>query len=114
MNSNILNLNILGKDNIVCVSLVNAIMCLNSIGEPNVPNELYLSFTLLNIIYIYKALLSVCFFFLSLFTCSFIALCGFTGFCALWRLALTEKEITEEKCGENLFMSLNVKTSVLF
>jgi hypothetical protein len=33
-----LNLNILGKDNIVCVSLINATMCLNSIGEPNVPN----------------------------------------------------------------------------
>ena len=29
-------LNILGKDNIVFVSLVNATMCLNSIGEPNV------------------------------------------------------------------------------
>jgi hypothetical protein len=29
-----LNLNILGKDNIVCVLLVNAIMCLNSIEEP--------------------------------------------------------------------------------
>ena len=38
LNSNTLNLNILGKDNIVCVSLVNAIMCLNSIEEPNVPN----------------------------------------------------------------------------
>jgi hypothetical protein len=33
-----LNLNILGKDNIVCVSLVNANMCLNSIGEPDVFN----------------------------------------------------------------------------
>ncbi len=33
-----LNLNILGKDNIVCVSLVNATMYLNLIGEPNVPN----------------------------------------------------------------------------
>ena len=28
----------LEKDNIVCVSLVNVIMCLNSIGKPNVPN----------------------------------------------------------------------------
>jgi hypothetical protein len=28
-----LNLNILGKDNIDCVSLVNATMCLNSIGN---------------------------------------------------------------------------------
>jgi hypothetical protein len=37
LNLNTLNLNILGKDNIVCVSLVNATMCLNSIGEPNVP-----------------------------------------------------------------------------
>ena len=36
MNSNILNLNILGKDNIVCISLVNATICLNSIEEPNV------------------------------------------------------------------------------
>ena len=36
MNSNILNLNILEKDNIVCVSLVNATMYLNSIGKPNV------------------------------------------------------------------------------
>ena len=33
-----LNLNILGKDNIICVSLVNAIMYLNSIGKFNVPN----------------------------------------------------------------------------
>jgi hypothetical protein len=33
-----LNLNILEKYNIVCVSLVNATMCLNSIGEPNVLN----------------------------------------------------------------------------
>jgi hypothetical protein len=32
-----LNLNIFGKDNIVCVSLVNAIMYLNLIGETNVP-----------------------------------------------------------------------------
>ncbi len=31
-----LNLNILGKDNIICVSLVNAIICLNSIGESNI------------------------------------------------------------------------------
>jgi hypothetical protein len=38
MNSNTLNLNILGKDNIVYVSLVNETMCLNSIGEPNVLN----------------------------------------------------------------------------
>ena len=68
----------------------------------------------LNIIYIYIKLFYQFVFSFSLFTCSFIALCGFTGFCALWRLALTEKEITEEKCGENLFMSLNVKTSVLF
>ena len=33
-----LNLNILGKDNIVCVLLVNATMYLNLIGEPNVCN----------------------------------------------------------------------------
>jgi hypothetical protein len=33
-----LNLNIFGKDNIVCVSLVNTTICLNSIREPNVPN----------------------------------------------------------------------------
>jgi hypothetical protein len=32
-----LNLIIFGKDNIICFSLDNAIMCLNSIGEPNVP-----------------------------------------------------------------------------
>jgi hypothetical protein len=32
------NLIILGKDDIVCVSLDNATMCLNSIREPNVPN----------------------------------------------------------------------------
>jgi hypothetical protein len=38
MNSNTLNLNILGKNNIICVSLVNATMCLNSIGESNIPN----------------------------------------------------------------------------
>jgi hypothetical protein len=31
-----LNLSILGKDNIVCVLLVNASMCLNSIGELNI------------------------------------------------------------------------------
>jgi hypothetical protein len=31
-----LNLNIFGKDNIICVSLVNVTMCLNSIGEFNV------------------------------------------------------------------------------
>ena len=36
--NSILNLNILGKDNIVCISLVNATMCLNLIGELNVPN----------------------------------------------------------------------------
>ena len=36
LNSNTLNLNIFKKDNIVCVSLVNATMCLNLIGEPNV------------------------------------------------------------------------------
>ena len=36
MNSNTLNLNILGKDNIGCVSLVNATMCSNSTREPNV------------------------------------------------------------------------------
>ena len=47
MNSNILNLNILGKDNIVCVSLVNITMCINSIGKFNI---LYLSFTILIII----------------------------------------------------------------
>ena len=47
MNSNTLNLNILGKDNIICVSLVNATMCLNSIRKPNVPNlRMYLSFTI--------------------------------------------------------------------
>jgi hypothetical protein len=33
-----LNLNILGKDNIVCVLLFNVTICLNSIGEPSVPN----------------------------------------------------------------------------
>ena len=33
-----LNLIILGKDNSVCVSLDNATMCLNSFGEPDVPN----------------------------------------------------------------------------
>jgi hypothetical protein len=38
INSNTLNLNILGKDNIVCILLVNTTMCLNSIGKPNVPN----------------------------------------------------------------------------
>ena len=38
LNSSTLNLNILGKDNIVCVLLVNATMYLNSIGEPNAPN----------------------------------------------------------------------------
>ncbi len=32
------NLIILGKDNIICFSLGNASMCLNSIGKPNVPN----------------------------------------------------------------------------
>ena len=37
MNSNILNLNIFRKDNMVCILLVNEI-CLNSIGEPNVPD----------------------------------------------------------------------------
>ena len=36
LNSNTLNLNILGKDNIVYVLLVNATIYLNSIGEPNV------------------------------------------------------------------------------
>ena len=36
--SNTLNLNILEKNNIVCVSLVNATMGLNSNGEPIVPN----------------------------------------------------------------------------
>jgi hypothetical protein len=35
---NILNLNILGKDNIVCVLLVNVTMCLNSIWELNIFN----------------------------------------------------------------------------
>ena len=34
----LLNLNIIGKDNIVCISYFNATMCLNLIGEPNVPN----------------------------------------------------------------------------
>ena len=38
MNSNTLNLNIFEKDNIVCVSLMNATMRLNSIEESNVPN----------------------------------------------------------------------------
>ena len=38
MNSNTLNLNILEKDNIICVSLVNATMYLNSIEKPNVSN----------------------------------------------------------------------------
>ena len=33
-----MNLNILGKYNIVCVSLVNATMYLNSIEKPNVSN----------------------------------------------------------------------------
>ena len=33
-----MNLNIFRKDNIICVSLINATMCLNSFGEPNVPN----------------------------------------------------------------------------
>ena len=36
LNSNILNLNILEKDNIVCVLLINITMRLNSIREPNV------------------------------------------------------------------------------
>ena len=51
MNSNTLNLNILEKHNIVCISLVNAIMYLNSIGEPNIldPRKLYLNFTLFEI-----------------------------------------------------------------
>ena len=39
LNSNTLNLNILGKDNIVCVSLVNTTMFFNSIGKPNIPKE---------------------------------------------------------------------------
>ena len=34
----ILNLNIFRKYNIVCLSLVNATMCLNLIEKPNVPN----------------------------------------------------------------------------
>ena len=34
----VLNLNILGKYNIVYVSLVNATMYLNSIEKPNIPN----------------------------------------------------------------------------
>ena len=38
LNSNILNLNILEKNNIVYVSLVNATMCLNSIEKHNVYN----------------------------------------------------------------------------
>ena len=38
MNLNTLNLSILGKNNIVCVSLVNATMRLNTIRELNVPN----------------------------------------------------------------------------
>ena len=33
-----LNLNILEKDNIVCISLINTTMYLNLIGEPNVSN----------------------------------------------------------------------------
>ena len=35
---NVLNLNILEKNNIVCVSLVNAIMYLNSIEKLNILN----------------------------------------------------------------------------
>ena len=38
LNSNILNLNIIRKDNIICVLWVYATMCLNSIGEPNMLN----------------------------------------------------------------------------
>ena len=38
MNSNTLNSNILKKDNIVCISLVNATICLNLIEKPNVLN----------------------------------------------------------------------------
>ena len=33
-----MNLNILGKDNIVCILLVNATICLNSIEELNISN----------------------------------------------------------------------------
>ena len=33
-----LNLNIFEKDKTICVSLINATMCLNSIGESNVSN----------------------------------------------------------------------------
>ena len=45
LNSNKLNLNILGKYNIVCVSLVNATMRLNSIRELNVPNIMCVNYT---------------------------------------------------------------------
>ena len=38
LNLNTLNLNIIGNDNIVCVSLVNTTMCLNSIRGPYVSN----------------------------------------------------------------------------
>jgi hypothetical protein len=34
----VLNLIILKKDNIICVSLVNITMCLNSIKKLNIPN----------------------------------------------------------------------------
>ncbi len=36
LNLNTLNLNILRKDNIICVSLINATMYLNSIVKPNI------------------------------------------------------------------------------
>ena len=38
LDSNTLNINVFGKDDIVCVSLINATMYLNSIEEPNIPN----------------------------------------------------------------------------
>jgi len=38
-----LNSNVIGKDNIICVLLVNATMCLNLTEEPNI---LHLSFAL--------------------------------------------------------------------
>ena len=37
-NLNTLNLNIFEKAHIVCISLGNATMSLNSTGDPNVPN----------------------------------------------------------------------------
>ena len=48
MNSNTLNLNILEKDNIVYVLLVNATVYLNSIGQLNISNLNNLSFIIKN------------------------------------------------------------------